>query len=365
LNNIEETDFPKIFLQRTPLIDVRAPVEFHQGSLPGAVNLPLMDDVERAAVGATYKQSGQEAAIRLGHELVSGGTRETRLRAWLAEIQRHPETVLYCFRGGLRSQITQRWLRERGVERPLIVGGYKKVRQYLREQIEQLSQKKEFVMLSGPTGSAKTHILSQAALFYPAVDLEALAHHRGSAFGAREIPQPSQIDFENRLAAELLRLESSSAKWLFEDESRLIGRCVLPDPFFKRMRVSDVIFVEESFDQRVENIFLDYIVNTPLGKKDEVAALALFAKYRRSTETISRKLGGVRTQEVLQDLALAEQDFREGRGLEANKSWIAKLLHYYYDPLYLGSLERRAPKILFKGKSAEILDMLKSFRAGC
>jgi tRNA 2-selenouridine synthase len=359
LAKIHEEDFKKLFLDGTSLIDVRAPVEFAQGSLPGAVNLPIMNDEERAAVGTAYKTSGREVAMALGHHLVSGPVKEARMAAWTAQIQKNPQSVLYCFRGGLRSQITQGWLAESGVHRPLIEGGYKKVRQFLRDEIDRLSRR-EFLLLSGPTGSAKTHLLAQAMAFYPAVDLEGLAHHRGSAFGAWSIPQPPQIDFENRLAVGLLKMEPDPRKWLFEDESRLIGRSVLPDSLFNQMRQSPVLMVEESFEQRVENIFADYITNTVLTGDDPEAARGIFLKYKTSAQAISRKLGGARTQEVLADLQSAEEDYFAGRGLEANKAWIAKLLRFYYDPLYLGSLDRRQVQVVFKGRSAEILDMLKN-----
>ncbi len=365
LSNIQEQDLQKFFLQGRPLVDVRAPAEFALGSLPGAINLPIMNDEERAQVGTTYKRAGREAALKLGHELVSGSVREARIQGWVTQIQKSPETVLYCFRGGLRSQITQRWLRDRGFEVPLLEGGYKNARQFLRGEIDRLSATRDFLILSGPTGSAKTHIINGAAKFYPALDLEALAHHRGSAFGAWGIPQPSPVDFENRLAVGLLKLEPQGQRWLFEDESRLIGRCVLSESFFNRMRDSEVIMVEESFEQRVENIFADYVSSLLLKEAGEVLAHELFEKYRKATVAISRKLGGLRAQEVLEDLRVAEEEYLLSRDLGRNRAWIAKLLRYYYDPLYMGSLARRQPKVAFRGSGAEILDMLRNFRAGC
>lgn len=348
-------------------MDVRAPVEFEQGSLPGAVNLPIMNNDERALVGTTYKQEGREKAVTLGHELVSGATKEARMQAWQAQIRQHPDTVIYCFRGGLRSQITQRWLREAGIERPLIVGGYKKARQFLLDEIERFSQAGPFLMLTGSTGSAKTQILQKASAFFPSVDLEGLAHHRGSAFGAWEIPQPSQRDFENRMAVGMLKVRQKFTEGpvLFEDESRMIGQRTVPESLFLTMRASPVLFVEESFEQRIENIFQDYVARTALGQGSESEALQVFAKYRGAVEAISRKLGGLRAQEVLQDIANSQSDYLAGRGLEANKEWIRKLLQYYYDPLYSKSLETRQPKVVFRGSSAEVLDYLRNLRAGC
>ncbi len=367
LSNIQDAGLRGLFTNKVPLIDVRAPVEFQQGALPGAVNLPIMDNEERALVGTAYKNVGREKAIELGHSLVSGEVKESRLQAWREQIRRHPETVIYCFRGGLRSQITQRWLHEAGVDRPVITGGYKKARQFLLDEIEQFSNQGNFLILTGPTGSAKTHLLKQASEFYPAMDLEALAHHRGSAFGAWDIPQPSQKDFENHIGAGLIQLRAHFPQGpaLLEDESRMIGQRTLPESFFLTMRASPVLYVNEKFEQRVENIFADYVLGTALVRGPEAAALQVFARYRASIEAISRRLGGLRAQEVLQDMAFSEAEYRAGRGLEANKEWIRKLLLYYYDPLYLKSFEKREPKVLHRGPSAEILGYLRSLRAGC
>ncbi|MGZ3804247.1 MAG: tRNA 2-selenouridine(34) synthase MnmH [Pseudobdellovibrionaceae bacterium] len=366
MSNIQETDFRDLFLTERPLIDVRAPVEFLQGSLPGAVNLPLMNDDERARVGLTYKAAGREKAISLGQELVSGEVREARLQSWMSQIQKDSQTVIYCFRGGLRSQITQSWLKERGIEQPLIVGGYKKVRHFLVEEIEKFSNNSEFMMLTGPTGSAKTQLLKKASAFYPSLDLEALAHHRGSAFGSWGIPQPSQIDFENRMAVELLKLQAkaSPARLLLEDESRMIGHCTLPEVFFLKMRSSPVLFLEESFEQRVENIFQDYVMETSMAKGLQLEALSLFARYKHAVQTISRKLGGLRTQEVLKSLAYSEEAYLQGQGLESNKSWIAMLLTYYYDPLYAKSLAARNPPVFLRGNSREVLAYLQKSSRG-
>ena len=123
------TDYCAILRAETPIIDVRAPVEFAQGAMPAAVNLPLMNDDERAAVGTCYKRQGPEAAMALGHKLVSGQTRQQRIDAWLDACRRAPQGYLCCARGGQRSHITQSWIKENGIDYPLIVGGYKALRQ--------------------------------------------------------------------------------------------------------------------------------------------------------------------------------------------------------------------------------------------
>jgi tRNA 2-selenouridine synthase len=361
LSNIASSSLKDLFLRNTPLIDVRAPVEFLQGSLPGAVNLPIMNNEERALVGTTYKQAGREKAMALGHELVSGEVRDHRMQLWIAQIRNCPESVIYCFRGGLRSQITQRWLSELAIKRPLIQGGYKKARQFLREGIDHFSSEKSLLMISGPTGSAKTDLLKRVQSVRPTVDLEALAFHRGSAFGALGSSQPSQIDFENTLSVQLLKLSDSMTgqKVLVEDESRLIGRCAIPESFFIRMRDSEVVYVEESFEQRVENIFQDYILKTGIGRQDLDAGFAQFIFYKNAVMMISRKLGGARAQEILQDLEVSQSQFLANhQDIDSNRVWIAKLLNYYYDPLYAGNLAKRSPKIVMRGNSSAVFEYL-------
>lgn len=367
-NNVELENLKKLFISDTPFIDVRAPVEFKQGSLPGAVNFPILNDEERALVGTTYKQKGQEEAVRLGYQLISGEVKTARLEAWKSFIAAHPNTVLYCFRGGKRSQITQQWLNEAGVQRPLIVGGYKRARQFLMEQIDAFSSAHEVLVLSGPTGSGKTHLIQDLA-DYPSIDLEGLAHHRGSAFGGMAHPQPTQIDFENLLSVQIMKYTErfpQGPKLLVEDESRLIGRVHLPTSFFESMRRSSVVWLEEPLEARVDNIFKDYILDSAIGLAVEgvprcaeemqilrTEALAVFAKYKRSLAAIQRKLGGLREQEILRDLETAELDFLNRNEIQSNRVWIEKLLIYYYDPLYLGSLQRRQVKVAFRGPRAE------------
>lgn len=359
--DIDQPDLPKIFINKIPLIDVRAPIEFKQGSLPNSTNLPLLNDEERALVGTTYKKEGKDAAIALGHQLVSGPIKASRVQAWIDFLNKNPDAVIYCFRGGLRSRTTQAWLKQLGYSRPLIVGGYKRTRNYLMSVIEKYSEENQFLVLSGTTGNGKTHLITEAAQFFPTIDLEALARHKGSAFGGFFAVQPTQIDFENNLAQSILTIEDQfkQNRILIEDESRLIGRCALPEKFFIKQRASSVLLLDEPIECRVENIFKDYILDTAIGKNQPQEASSLFEKYLNSVKAISKKLGGVRTEELIKDIQLSMNDYHFKNDLDSNRVWIKKLLLYYYDPLYLGSLEKRSPKVLFRGRRQEILDWLK------
>lgn len=357
---------------------MRAPVEFQQGSLPGAVNLPILNDAERALIGTTYKNQGQSAAVQLGYQIVSGNVKDERVQGWRDYIAQNPSTVIYCFRGGKRSQITQAWLAETGVERPLIVGGYKRVRRFFMQEIVDFATQTDFLVVSGATGSGKTKLLQTMLPSYPGLDLESLAHHRGSAFGSRETPQPTQIDFENRLAVAMLKLEDKGLQGrrpIIEDESRLIGRINVPLPLFEKMRSSEVVWIEEPLEKRVENIFTDYILETAVGltqnqtprcqEENDILrgqALQVFEKYRKSVKAISRRLGGLRTQEILSDLEQSQTDFLNKNEIASNKVWIEKLLLFYYDPRYLDSLQRRQVKIVFKGSAADAQTFINSLK---
>lgn len=360
-NVISEKNLGEIFLKSTPLIDVRAPVEFEEGALPNSMNLPILNNQEREIIGTTYKQKGQAEAIRLGYEMVSGSIKEIRVNAWKSAIEKNPGTVVYCFRGGKRSQITQAWLKEVGIDVPIIEKGYKSARNFLSNTIENFSQKSDFLLISGPTGSGKSKLLQKIKDQLPALDLETFANHRGSAFGSYGSAQPTQINFENSLAVEMLKIKSAnrSVPVMAEDESRLIGKCIIPSSMFEKLRMSPVIWIDEPVQNRVQNIFDDYILNSDINSSDVEKALAVFQRYKASLNAISKKLGGLRTKEVMDDLLFSEKQFMDSKELSSNKVWIEKLLVYYYDPLYLGSLERRQVSISFKGNWTDCLGYLQ------
>jgi len=383
-STIDVNELATLFTADTPLIDVRAPAEFMQGALPGSVNLPILNNEERILVGTTYKHQGSEAAVLLGHKMISGKTKQDRLQQWLNFIQQHPRTVLYCFRGGKRSQITQQWLRDAGVNRPLITGGYKQARQFLINAIEQFSTNHSLLIITGPTGSGKTRLIQQISNCYPTLDIEALARHRGSAFGGMAVPQPTQVDFENQLAVNLLKLKQGNQPdpVIVEDESRNTGRIYLPASFFEHMRNSAIIWVDEPLETRVDSIFEDYILATPIGQALQARrgtqllsstteiqailnqhALLLFDKYAHALQAISKKLGGVRFQEISQDLENARSSFVNRSEIQTNKIWIEKLVKYYYDPLYLSSLQRRQVNPVFKGSRQAVMDYLLARKA--
>ncbi|MBD8593235.1 tRNA 2-selenouridine(34) synthase MnmH [Pseudomonas sp. CFBP 8758] len=356
----DSSDYRALFLGEVAMMDARAPVEFDKGAFPGVHNLPLMDDLERQKVGTCYKQHGQEAAIELGHRLVSGEIKARRIEAWVAFAKANPEGYLYCFRGGLRSQTVQRWLREAGVEYPRVLGGYKAMRSFLLDTLEQAVEQCQFVVLGGMTGTGKTDVLAQLS---NALDLEGHANHRGSSFGKRATGQPAQIDFENSLAIDVLKKRAAGIEqFVLEDESRLVGSCNVPLSLHQGMQAYPLVWLEDSFQNRVKRILRDYVVDLCAdfvglyGERGE----ALFAeRLLQSLDRIHKRLGGERHQRLqgLMQAALEEQ--RRYGLVDLHRGWIEGLLHEYYDPMYAYQRESKAARIEFAGDQAAVVDYLR------
>lgn len=352
------TDFLQIVLDKRPLIDVRAPIEFEKGAIPGAVNLPLMTNTERHLVGICYKEKGNEAAVKLGHELVHGDIREARIASWKRYMQQHPDSYLYCFRGGLRSQISQQWLSEAsGQEIIRLDGGYKAFRDFLLQSLEPDTQLSKPVLLGGCTGSGKTLLLKKLE---NAIDLEGLANHRGSSFGRHIEPQPTQANFENALAYALITHQQAGfTHMILEDEGRNIGKCVLPKPLVDFFASGDLVLMDVPFEDRVQLTFEEYVVAAQK-QYANLSNIQEWADYiQLSLSRIKNRLGGDRTQQVMTLFQNAYSTQMYNGSLEQHKDWVAYLLKEYYDPMYLYQIEKSTHKAIFKGNTAEVLAYLK------
>lgn len=358
-------DLQALFLRDVPLLDVRAPVEFHEGAFPTALNLPLMDDKDREAIGRRYKQQGQDAAIALGLQRVSGEVKARRVADWAEFARQHPDGVLYCFRGGLRSRVSQQWLFEQtGIRYPRVKGGYKAMRRFLLGQLENLPTAFQPIVLSGRTGSGKTRFLRT---FQQQMDLEALANHRGSAFGTQPTPQPTQINFENALAIALLRrFHQQQFRLLFEDESRMIGSVHLPEAFFHTLRKAPLVLLQVGDEERVEISYQEYVVDTvaalvALHGGNVMAGFSAFQQYLLgSLGKIHKRLGGVRYQQLLQLMQAAlvlQADTGETHG---HYAWVRTLLLDYYDPMYDYQISNKRERLVFAGSAAEVREYLET-----
>lgn len=353
---IPSSEFASLFLESRPLIDVRAPIEFTKGTFPCAINLPLMKDSEREKVGTCYKQQGQESAIALGHSLVNGAVKEQRVAAWRKAIEVNPNSYLYCFRGGLRSQLSQQWIKEAGFDIPYIQGGYKALRTFLIQTLESSAALNSMLILSGRTGSGKTDFLQ---LRDEAIDLEQLANHRGSSFGKNLDPQPSQINFENQLAIAMLQHQVKQHRHLLlEDESFLIGRSALPKVFFSSMQDANIVLLEEDNEQRLQRLLYDYVDNKQahfIERLGPEAGFKAFGDYlNASLNGIKKRLGGKFLQELLDSVALALAHQVNQNNTSLHLDWISQLLTRYYDPMYDYQLSQKQQRVLFKGDHASM-----------
>lgn len=358
-------DLLALFLQDVPMLDVRAPVEFHEGAFPCSTNLPLMDDADRVAIGTRYKQQGQDAAIALGLQRVSGDIKAARVNAWENFVRQHPDGVLYCFRGGLRSRTSQQWLYEQtGIRYPRVHGGYKALRRFLLEQMEMLAVAIHPVILSGRTGSGKTRFLRT---FQQQLDLEALANHRGSAFGNQPTPQPPQIGFENSLTIQLLRqFHQGQHTLLFEDESRSIGSVHIPEVLFQSLNQAPLVLMQVADEERVEISYQEYVVDniaafTAVNGDDVEAGFAAFSAYLLgSLAKVQRRLGGVRYQQARDMMERALQQQALNGSSTAHYDWVRFILLDYYDPMYDYQISKKQDRLVFTGTPAEVRDYLES-----
>jgi tRNA 2-selenouridine synthase len=350
-------DYRELFLTDAPMMDMRAPTEFSHGAFPSACSLPLMSDEERAQVGICYKEQGQEAAIELGHQLVAGELKAERLARWSEFARSHPQGYLYCFRGGLRSSTVRQWLRDEGIDYPLVLGGYKAMRRFLLEELERSVARAELILVSGRTGTGKTRVISRLAR---SVDLEGLANHRGSTFGQLPEPQPSQIDFENALSIAMLKLlVGDETRVLLEDEGRLIGRLYLPEVLLERMKLSPMAVVEQTLEERVDVIVEDYVLD--LGGRfaalhGDLGPLRHSEKLQDDLGRIRKRLGGERFQQVSDMMAAAFAAQASSGDLSLHREWIAFLLEHYYDPMYDYQLSQRNGEVLFRGNRSAVIE---------
>lgn len=354
-------DFRSIVLQKRPLIDVRAPVEYIKGAFPGTVNLPLLEDEERRLVGIRYKESGNAAAVEFGTKLISGSVKDERIGAWKAFVEAHPEAYLYCFRGGQRSKISQMWLAEAGSTIPRLKGGYKAFRNFLMSESKRISAVSDTLIIGGRTGSGKTLLIRE---FENAIDLEGIANHRGSSFGRFITPQPSQIDFENRLAYALIRHEAAGHHHLvIEHESHNIGKVYIPKPVFDNLQKAQLVILETSLEERTQITFDEYVTMALENYLDAFAdegAKQWFDDLNAGLNRIRKRLGSERYLHIKRLLADGYAAQLNAGDTDGHKLWIELLLRDYYDPMYDYQIKKSSIPIIFKGSAEEVSSFMRS-----
>lgn len=302
-----------------PLIDVRTPAEYEKGHVPGSVNLPLFTNEERAVVGTLYKKEGKQAALDKGLDLVAPKLSEMAQQALL--LAKNGKLVVHCWRGGMRSSSVAWMLEKFGLSTYTLKGGYKFFR---RKVLQTFDQSFDFLVLGGRTGSSKSKVLyALARKGEQIIDLEKLAHHKGSSYGhLGELKQPTQEMFENKLAMALLYCDDSKPIWL-EDESRLIGNKVMPAAIFNQMRSCRVYYLDVPFEERVKYLAAEY---------------GLYSKENliEATRRIEKRLGPQQTKQAVQ--------FIEENELEEACAIILR----YYDKAYDYGLAKRDQALIIR-----------------
>lgn len=301
------------------LLDSRSPGEYRQGHIPGAVNLPLLNNEEREQIGITYKNKDRREAVVRGFELV--GHKFGSFIKQVNEISTGNVILLYCWRGGMRSSIMAWLLRMAGYEVFLLERGYKEYRKWALSILE---QKYPFVVLGGKTGSGKTDLLQKlSSAGEQVIDLEKFASHKGSAFGSLGMSaQPTTEHFENLLASALSQLNKEEHIWI-ENESRNIGGIKIYDNIYNQVRNAIVIDVKISFDKRLKRI-LDEYGSFPVEQLAD------------KSKKIERKLGPNNLKIALESL------------YNNNMQLWAGMMLQYYDRNYDYSNSLRQPETIFE-----------------
>jgi len=283
-------------------IDVRSEGEFEDGHVISSINIPILNNEHRILVGTSYKQEGKDSAEELGYKLVS-----PLFEQLIAEAKKHVKEnkiVVYCARGGMRSQIFSDLLSKEGIEVLRLKDGYKRYRNWC---LEKFSREHSSIVLSGKTGSQKTErLFGLKNEGESVIDLEGLAHHKGSAFGSLGLPeQPSQEQFENNLAHALyFELKKNLPVW-YENESRFIGKIRVPDPIFNRIVKSPRVEIEPSFENRFQFLMENYgcFSNEALIEK---------------TQLLTKRMGLEANKKAIEAIENGAKD-----------EWLNLLMHYY------------------------------------
>lgn len=313
---IEEKPVDKALSLSCPLIDVRSPKEYEEGHIPGAVNIPLFSDEERAKVGTAYKKKSKEAAIELGYKFVTPKLQHFIDHAF--QLSPNGKVSVHCWRGGMRSKAFAEHLSDNGFETVNVIsGGYKAYRNHV---LDQLSRPGLLKIIGGYTGSGKTPILHELEkLGEQVIDLEGLANHKGSAFGGiGETDFPSVQQFENNLHHRWQKLDKKRPIWL-EDEGHNIGPARIPMAFYNEMKKSHLYFMDIPTEARARYLAKQY------GRYENQALAAAIHR-------ISKRLGGMREKKSLELLS------------QGNYYQVALIVLKYYDKYYLKGLKKRDPK---------------------
>lgn len=301
------------------ILDVRSEGEFNHGHIPLATNLPLFNNEERKIIGTAYKNEGKNQAVLLGLDIV--GRKMSDFIRFVQPRIKYNQVFVHCWRGGMRSGSMAWLLNLFGYQVFVLTGGYKSYRHHV---LDIIAKKFHYVILGGRTGSGKTEMLQKLKrIGEQVIDLEALANHKGSAFGALgQQPQPSTEHFENLLAEELKMLDEDKRIWL-EDESKTIGKVFLDLNFWNNLRGSPLYVIDLPLDIRVKKLVEEY------GSFSEEELKTSFAK-------IVRRLGNEQWENATH--AVEEKNFGLAAAIALN----------YYDKAYDKGIAMKKTEDVFR-----------------
>ena len=360
---VSSDSFSELLLNDTPFLDVRSEGEFAKGTIPGAVNFPILNDQERHLVGTCYKQQGKEQAVELGHSLVKDRVRQDRVDAWCQLARENPGLHLYCWRGGMRSNLTQQWMHDEGVEVPLIDGGFKAIRRFLIATIDDAAESANFLRIAGRTGTAKTPLVNEIK---NSIDLEAHANHRGSSFGRRVNPPPSQVNFENTLAVDLLKTRTACPEQpiILEDEGSRIGSASIPDNMYRAMKESPAVMIDMPLEFRIQRILDEYVIEMLEEFEAEYRedGFAQFSAYLTdSLSRVQKRLGLERYRKINQIMESSLHQQAVSGETDGHREWISRLLLEYYDPMYEYQMDKEQKQFLFQGSYADVREWVRLY----
>lgn len=335
-----------------PLIDVRSPSEFLQGHLPHAVNIPLFTDEERAVVGTRYHDAGKDAALLVGLEFAGAKLPEYVKRLNKITKGKTREIILYCWRGGMRSASLAWLFSTAGYHARVIEGGYKACRSYIRQHSGKGSP---MLVLGGMTGSGKTDIIHELGrLGDQIIDLEGIAHNRGSVFGhLGQLPQPTNEQFENNLFDAWSKLDPSKPVWI-EDESRSIGTVSLPGPFFEQMKRSLLVMLRVPFNIRVARLCNDYAGFEKNSLLDSLGKITQAIGGQGIADAQRHILAGNFAPAIMLVLAYYDKTYQKAM-LKYNERYVKELNTDTGDPVYNALLLKQIlPDIIVNAESRAV-----------
>jgi len=308
-------------------IDVRTPEEFEEATIPGAVNIPLFSNGERAVIGKLYTEVGQKEAIEKGYEFV-----QEKLPKLMQEIRKHEKKrlVIFCWRGGMRSKALCMLLENLGMNVRQLQGGHKEYRRYVVEKLKNYKPKTKLIVLYGLTGCGKTKMLKK---FKNSLDLEGLAQHRSSLFGDIGLKPKSQKMFEALLVKRLEELDKE--KYIItEGESRKIGNVIIPEALFREIQKGLKVKVEASMEYRIKNLIECYS-----NKEDE--------KIIEKIKMLTRRLGKNKVEKMLE--LFEKKKYEE---------MVRMLLEEYYDPLYAHTINKQEYALVIRPEEIKSIEQL-------